>query len=195
MERRHRFLRKGRKWPLGESPGAFERFQNPRVQNPHVDTSIQLNRPTPANQVDRHAHRQIAAHGPIRKTPVHTSWRTIGGSHRTGVASAMAENFNWSGMRSAVRRRTRGALAPSPDNSGDRFVRDHHDCFTFFPRSSIGLPGPPRLQTIGRWGADACQVSAFADLRRCRPPPIANMTGFTTLNQFKEPKWLSAPSL
>jgi hypothetical protein len=70
-------------------------------------------------------------------------------SFRTSGASAVAENRLVRG-EFRCRRRTQGALAPRPATtvivwSGITVTA-----------SPIDLPGPPHLQTIGRWGADSC---------------------------------------
>jgi hypothetical protein len=48
-----------------------------------------------------------------------------------------AENFSWSGMSSAVRRLTQGALAPNPHTPVINGTSGHHDHFTCFPSTRL----------------------------------------------------------
>jgi hypothetical protein len=48
-----------------------------------------------------------------------------------------AENFSWSGMSSAVRRLTQGALAPNPHTPVINCTSGHHDHFTCFPSTRL----------------------------------------------------------
>jgi hypothetical protein len=52
---------------------------------------------------------------------------TPGECDQRGVLSWVAVNLSWSGMSSAVRRGTQGALAPSLDTPVIIWFRDHHD--------------------------------------------------------------------
>jgi hypothetical protein len=106
--------------------------------------------PSSVRRLRRRGHEGRSRCGPALRWPP-----TIGGSRRTGVASALAENLSWSGMRSAVRRRTQGALAPSPDTPVIVWSGITMTASPSFPAHRLACVERPRPQTIGRWGADS----------------------------------------
>ena len=54
-----------------------------------------------------------------------------------GCSVESAENFSWSGMSSAVRRLTQGALAPNPHTSLIKCTAGHHDQFACFASTHL----------------------------------------------------------
>lgn len=106
--------------------------------------------PSSVRRLRRRGHEGRSRCGPALRWPP-----TIGGSRRMGVASAVAENLSWSGMRSAVRRRTQGALAPSPDTPVIVWSGITMTASPPFPAHRSACLERPGLQTIGRWGADS----------------------------------------
>jgi hypothetical protein len=72
----------------------------------------------------------------------------------SGCSVEGAENLSWSGMSSAVRRLTQGALAPNPHTPVIHCRSGRHDHFTCFARSGrTELLDDPyaSLQAVERW--------------------------------------------
>ena len=57
-----------------------------------------------------------------------------------GCRLKRAENFSWSGMSSAVRRLTQGALAPNPHTPVIQCMSGHHDRFACFLCETPAFP-------------------------------------------------------
>jgi regulator of protease activity HflC (stomatin/prohibitin superfamily) len=86
----------------------------------------------------------VAVHGPISPTPRGID-EVVGRYEQSNGRSVNgAENFSWSGMSSAVRRLTQGALAPNPHTPVIKCTSGHHDQITCFPstHATAGAPDP-----------------------------------------------------
>jgi hypothetical protein len=69
-----------------------------------------------------------------------------------------AENFSWSGMSSAVRRLTQGALAPNPHVSVIKCASGQHEHFTCFP--STCLPAGAQIPTAAASRTSSSTITA-----------------------------------
>jgi hypothetical protein len=85
---------------------------------------------TPAGQNHCGAQPPGCCHSSSQQSP--SCAVLIDTSSDTGCRLKRAENFSWSGMSSAVRRLTQGALAPNPYTPVIQCTSGHHDHFACF---------------------------------------------------------------